>query len=98
MEIFVKQRVESIFFYLLLLSNVLKLFKFCFSDQNCLSDERCIRGVCRTICNNDGSCGQGQICENRVCQVGCRSDTVCPGEQACINKQCTGKYLNLNFI
>lgn len=62
---------------------------FIYSDANCLSDEQCVKGICRAICNNDGVCGQGQICENRLCQIGCRTDTVCSTNEACINKVCT---------
>jgi hypothetical protein len=65
---------------------------FHFSDQNCLADERCLGGLCRTVCNSDSKCGPKQICEDRLCDVGCRSDTVCPDNEACINKQCQSKY------
>lgn len=64
-----------------------------YSDSNCLSDERCIRGICKSVCNADSKCGAKQICENRLCEIGCRSDTVCPDNEACINKKCQSKSL-----
>lgn len=62
-----------------------------FSDFSCLSDERCVGGVCKRVCNSDSKCGINQICEKRLCIAGCRSDNVCPDKQACIDKQCRGE-------
>jgi len=69
---------------------------FCSRDQNCLADERCLGGLCRTICNSDSKCGPKQICEDRLCDVGCRSDSVCPDNESCINKQCRSEYSTIN--
>lgn len=69
-----------------------------FSDLNCLADEKCARGVCKTVCNSDASCGTNAICENRLCEIGCRSDSICPGDQACINERCQSEFLNLHTV
>lgn len=79
-----RKYVKCKYFQLLFFNN----FHYLFSDQNCLTDERCIRGTCRTVCNSDATCVDGLICENRVCKSGCRSDASCANDQACINHQC----------
>lgn len=62
-----------------------------FSDNICLSNEKCIRGICRVVCNSDEACNEGHICENRICKQGCRDDNACDENQACLNGQCKGK-------
>lgn len=61
-----------------------------FSDNVCLSNEKCIRGICRVVCNSDDACNDGHICENRICKQGCRDDTACDANQACLRGQCKG--------
>ena len=90
------QKVYNVKYKSDLLNNI-RTFKNYFNliivyrDNNCLSDERCLDGICKTVCNSDMKCRGGEICENRLCELGCRSDIVCPKNQACINKQCRGK-------
>lgn len=77
---------------------------FISSDNICLSNEKCIRGICRVVCNSDDACNEGHICENRICKQGCRDDNACDEDQACLNGQCKGetfertiKYENIYY-
>lgn len=73
------------------------LIVFHFSDNVCLSNEKCIRGICRIVCNSDNMCSDGYICENRICKQGCRDDTACNIDQACLKGQCKGSN-NSNIV
>lgn len=86
----VKICAERKFLTLVVSCQKTNLFAFC-RDGNCLTDERCIQGVCKAICNSDAACNRNQICENRLCEIGCRSDDVCEQHQACINNKCQSK-------
>lgn len=61
-----------------------------FSDNVCLSNEKCIRGICRVVCNSNEACSEGYICDGRICKQGCRDDNECDINQACLNGQCKG--------
>lgn len=68
----------------------------CGSNNNCLADEKCVKGMCRSICSSDSQCESGFICKNRMCELGCRSDNSCPDSEACINNQCTDPCKTVN--
>lgn len=71
--------------------NINNCYVFVSSDNICLSNEKCIRGICRVVCNSDEACNEGHICENRICKQGCRDDNACDEDQACLNGQCKGE-------
>lgn len=62
--------------------------KQCFTDGECFDNEKCIDGLCSTICTNDDICPRGSVCEGGQCVGGCRSDAECPSTDACINRKC----------
>lgn len=60
----------------------------CHRDGDCFDNERCLDGLCSTICTNDDICSTGFVCESGQCVSGCRSDNECPATDACIDRKC----------
>ena len=63
-------------------------FAQCSRDQDCYNNERCLNGICSTICSNHDSCPRGFVCEFGQCTPGCRQDSECPTTDICINRKC----------
>ncbi|KAI2804698.1 hypothetical protein BLOT_003686 [Blomia tropicalis] len=60
----------------------------CFRDADCYDNEKCLDGMCSTMCSNDDICPSGTVCESGQCVAGCRTDSECLTTDACIDRKC----------
>ena len=67
------------------------------SNQDCLPNEVCKKGICKRICSSNEQCGDNQVCIDRMCIKGCLTSQQCPGSEVCSGNFAFIKAILLTF-